>query len=88
MSRKTENGYMCPARIEPDTATYSGRFAVRLRRLREKAGLTHEQVAEALETTPTTVYRWEAGENFPKADILPAIASVLNVKVRALMPEA
>jgi len=79
---------MSPARKEPDTSTYSGRFAVRLRTLREKAGLSHEEVANLLETTETTVYRWEAGLRQPQISDLPNIAEVLKVKVRTLIPDA
>ena len=78
---------MSPARKEPDTSTYPGRFAVRLRALREKAGLTHEQVAEAVGVTVTTYYRWESGENFPKPELFPALAFALGLKtIRNLFP--
>ncbi len=79
---------MVPARKEPDKTTYSGRFAIRLRALREKAGLTPEQVAEAVGVTKDTIYNWEASHTFPKPDQLPNMAATLGLKnVRTLFPE-
>ncbi len=78
---------MTPARKPPDTSTYSGRFAVRLRMLREKAGLTPEQVAEALGVKPRTVYRWESMQTDPSIEQLAELAEVLAVRIRTLMPE-
>ncbi len=77
---------MSPARKPPDTSTYSGRFAVRLRMLREKAGLTVEELAEAMEVTPTTVYDWESTKSAPKIAVLLDLAAALGVTVRSLMP--
>ena len=57
---------MNPTRKPPNTDTYSGRFATRLRKLREKAGLTLQEVAEALGISYKTVYSWEAGHTEPK----------------------
>jgi transcriptional regulator with XRE-family HTH domain len=78
---------MSRQRKEVDTSTYEGRFAVRLKTLREKAGLTPEQVAETLETSATSVYRWEAGLRQPQIADLPRIADALGVKPRTLIPE-
>ncbi len=36
--------------------------------LREQAGLTRRQIAEALGVTPTTVGRWEKGNRNPRGD--------------------
>ncbi len=57
---------MNPAPKQPDQTTYSGRYAARLRQLREKAGLTIEEMVEAMasagyETASRTLYHWEAG---------------------------
>ena len=88
MTETSDTIRMSPARKEPDKTTYSGRFAIRLRRLREDAGLTHEQIANSLGVTVTTYYRWESGENFPKPDLLPIISKALGLKkTRTLMPE-
>ena len=79
---------MNPARKEPDVSTYSGRFAVRLRALREKVGKTVPEVADVMEVTIGTVYHWETGHTFPKPDQLPVLAKMLELKsVRTLFPE-
>lgn len=79
---------MTPARKDPDLSNYSGRFAARLRKLREKTGLTHEQVAKAMKVTITTYYRWESGQNHPKPDYLPKLAKTLGIdNIRTLIPQ-
>ena len=79
---------MSPARKHPDVSTYSGRFAVRLRSLREKAGLTVEEVAEALGVSCKTVYSWEQGRTEPKIDQLPILSETLGLKtVGSLFPK-
>jgi transcriptional regulator with XRE-family HTH domain len=78
---------MSPARKEPDTSTYPGRFAVRLRSLREKAGLTHAEVADKMGVTSTTIYNCESGYTFPQAEQLLLLSNVLGLKtVGALFP--
>ena len=70
-----------------DTSTYSGRFAVRLRALRDKAGMSVDELAEKSGIPRTTLYNWESGTY--KAvidDPLIAIAEALGVTVRTLMP--
>jgi len=78
---------MSPARKEPDTNRYAGRFAVRLRTLREKAGLTPEEVGEKLGVSFVTIYHWEQGKHFPKPDQLPQLAEIVGLKtVGGLFP--
>ena len=75
-------------RKEVDTSTYTGRFAVRLRMLREKAGYSVEQLAEALEVPTISVYHWEQGRNAPSFNSLPKIAKLFGFKrTRDLLPE-
>jgi len=80
-------GNMRPARKEPDTATYSGRFAVRLRTLREKAGLSIAELADITGIHPKSLYDWEAGKPTFRLDVLPDLAEALGVKPRTLLPE-
>ena len=88
MRRYTERHYMSPARKEPDTRIYSGRFAARLRMLREKAGVTQEDVAVKLGITVRTVYKWEQGVHFPTPDQLPLLKELFGLKsVQALFPK-
>lgn len=74
-----------------DTSTYSGRFAERLRTLREKAKLTTDQTAEAISKAGFTVatrtyYGWEGGTRQPPLDAFPAIANALGQSIRTLLP--
>jgi len=79
---------MSPARKEPDTRIYSGRFAARLRMLREKAEVSHEDVAIKLGITVRTVYKWEQGIHFPTPDQLPLLKELFGLKsVQALFPK-
>ncbi len=78
---------MNPARKPPDTSTYSGRFAVRLRMLREKAGLSVEEVAIETGISTRTWYDWESGRTEPKLNVYPTLAEALGLKVRTLLPE-
>ena len=79
---------MSPARKEPDTRIYSGRFAAQLRSLREKAEISHEEVAQKLGVTISTVYKWEQGTHFPQPDQLPLLKELYGLKtVQALFPK-
>lgn len=78
-----------------DESTYAGRFAARLRTLREKKGLTGEQMADAItQAVSETGYRcqarayyaWESSANEPPFKVLPAIAKALGVSIRSLFP--
>ncbi len=75
-------------RKEIDLTTYEGRFAARLKMLREKAKLTAQELADAVGVIDRTVYHWETGHSFPKPNQLPVIAESLKLKsVRLLFPE-
>ena len=76
-----------PARKEPDKTTYAGKFAARLRSLREKTGLTPEEFAEKMGVTVGTIYHWESAYSFPKVEQLQLLANVLGIKsVKTLFP--
>ena len=70
-----------------DTSTYSGRFAERLRMLREKEGLTVDELAEKSGIPMITLYTWENGSRSPVNDDLPTVAQALNLNVRTLLPK-
>ena len=77
-----------PARKQPDTSTYAGRFALRLRTLREKAELTVQEIAEETGVKIRTLYDWEAGRTEPGFNHLPILADILGLKKpRDIMPE-
>jgi transcriptional regulator with XRE-family HTH domain len=55
--------------------------------LREKAGLTVEELAEKSGVPRLTLYRWEQAYTMPSFGILPHFAESLGVTVRTLMPQ-
>ena len=76
---------MNPARREPDVSTYSGRLAKRVRQLRDKAGLTAEQVVQRMarfgyQIPVQTYYSWEGGHRKIHLDAIPALAKALKLK--------
>lgn len=82
---------MAPAPKPIDESEYSGRLAVRLRKLREKAGLSVEQACKRIEEagypiSPQTYYGWENGRRQPNWDALPALAKALRTSIRAVVP--
>ncbi len=85
---------MAPAAKDPDSTTYSGRFAQRLRALREKKGLTGQQLVQHLNAAglnigQTTYYNWESGRSEPPLDALPVLAKLLGLSgPRLLFPPA
>ena len=71
-----------------DTSTYTGRFAARLKMLREKAGYSVVELAEASGIPKNTLIRWEAAQNSPPLETLPILADALEIRVRTLIPDA
>ncbi len=76
---------MNPAPKQPDQSTYSGRFAARLRSLREKRKLTVQEAAAMVrnaghELTDRAYYNWESGKYAPPINVLPALSTTLGVK--------
>ena len=78
---------MARPRNPVDTSTYSGRFAARLRMLREKTGMSVEELADKTGVSIATLYSWENGGRSPVNDDLPIVANGLNVSVRNLLPK-
>ena len=70
-----------------DESTFLGRFAVRLRVLRENTGMDVYEIAEAYGFARTSFYDWENGRRTPPLEKLPRIAAALGVSVRNLLPE-
>ncbi len=56
-----------------------------IRNYRKKNGLTQEQLAEKLWTSPQTISRWENGTTYPDIETLPMIASFFGITVDALL---
>jgi|GEM_PF-2589267 len=55
-------------------------FGQRLRLLRKETGKTQKEVADHVGLTFSAVSKWEAGESFPKADTLIALARYFRIK--------
>ncbi len=72
---------------EPQLDSFAGRFAARIRELREKRGKDPEQIAEMLGVAVTTYRGWENGSRVPSIAIFPELAESLGVSVRSLLPE-
>jgi len=85
----TEKPVMSPRNRKPvDVSTYEGRFAVRLRTLREKTGMTVEELAQKTGIQRSKLYFWESGTHAASLnDDLLSVANALNVKIRTLIPE-
>lgn len=78
-------------RKKVDTREYSGRVAVRLRKYREKAGLSREQLWQALdaigvEATVPTIYAWENGSRKIDPDHYPKLAKIFGVPLFEFLP--
>ncbi len=70
-----------------DTSTYEGRFAERLRMLREKAGLSVDELAEKSGVSRSTLFNWERSTSSPVNEDLRKVADTLGVEVRTLIPK-
>ena len=74
-------------RKEIDTSTYTGRFALRLRSLREKKGLSVDEFSAKTGIPRQTLYNWESNISQPPIGQLPVLAEGLGVKIAKLLPE-
>ncbi len=82
---------MAKKRKPLDMSKFPNRFADRLRKLRERAGMDVEHFAQSMASAKypvaaSTVYAWENGRSQPPLDAFPVIAEVLGVAVRTLLP--
>ena len=60
-------------------------LAQNIRRLRLKAEMTQEELAEPLGVTGQAVSRWERGECYPDIALLPGLANLFDVTLDELM---
>lgn len=58
----------------------------RVKELREKAGLTQEELAERMGVQRNTVWRWENNKANLRAENIQRLSSALNVEATELMP--
>jgi transcriptional regulator with XRE-family HTH domain len=59
-----------------------------IRRARIRAGLTKSAVAKRLKVSPAAVTQWENGTHLPSLASRGALARLLNIELRDLIPEA
>ena len=78
---------MSRKRKEVDTSTYGGRFAVRLKMLREKKKMTIEELAELTGIPQTTLYRWENGDRCPVNEQVFLVTEALEIKPSRLLED-
>jgi len=74
-------------RKEVDVSTFEGRFAVRLKKLREKAGISQVEAAELVGVSRATYFNWESGSNYPHIKNLAKLAEIMGVTPRNLLPK-
>ena len=67
--------------------TFTGRFAARLRELREKAKMSRNELADVIGVKMSAIANWENDINMPTLDKLPLIADALKTSVRNLLPK-
>jgi len=81
MTEKPIKPRMARPRKEIDTSTYSGRFAVRLRALRDKTGMTVTELSVEAGIPASTLQTWEIGQKSPTIEKLPSLAKALGVPI-------
>ena len=62
-------------------------FAQKLKALRTQAGMTQEQLAEAIYVTRAAISKWETGRGYPGVDSLKLIAQTFGVSIDELISE-
>lgn len=63
-------------------------FADILKKLREKKGLSQNEIAKRMYVTRTAVSRWESGHRLPDAAMITRLSDVLGVDVNILISAA
>ena len=56
-----------------------------IKNIREKKGITQQELATALGVSQSTVAMWETNNSLPRTDKLPAIAKVLGCTIDELL---
>ena len=52
-----------------------------IKKHREKANISQTELARALGVSHSAVGKWDSGQSYPRADMLPRIATVLHCSV-------
>lgn len=59
----------------------------RLSHLRKKQGLSHEEIAQRINTSVVQIQSWENGEKRPSVHYLKEMAQIYEVNVQQLLPK-
>ena len=62
-------------------------FAENLKNLREKAGLSQEELADKMDVSRQSVSKWETGEAYPKMEHIFALTDILDCRLGDLVGE-
>jgi len=68
-----------PREYEPDPATTKGQFALYLRHLMEKRGLTAGDLGEKCGVSRATIFHWLAAKRTPNVEQLEPLAEALGL---------
>lgn len=60
-------------------------FGTRMRALRERRGLTRDELARLVGATGNAVYHWEIGRTHPHHDMYERVADALQASIDYLM---
>lgn len=60
-------------------------YGVHLASLRQAAGLTQQQLAEAVGVKQSNIAFWERAAKPPRGEVLPALAAALSVSIEQLL---
>jgi transcriptional regulator with XRE-family HTH domain len=58
---------------------------IRLRKLREAAGLSTRELARQIGTNHSTIVFWEKGDSIPRSEVLASMSKSLGVSVEVLL---
>ncbi|NJH80704.1 XRE family transcriptional regulator [Staphylococcus hyicus] len=56
-----------------------------IKRERLRCGMTQERLANCLNTSKTTISKWENGALFPDITLLPRLSKIFNISIDALI---
>ena len=59
----------------------------KIRKIRQEANLSIKLLSDQMGVSPQAVGKWERGEAYPRAELLPKLASVLGCTIDELFDE-
>ena len=63
------------------------KFCDKIEQLRKRKGLSQEELANELEVSRQSVFKWESGENTPDLDKIKKIAKLFNISLDTLLDD-